>query len=360
MCFSFEVNALTTHTRRSELNAWVDVLKRHVRAVGIRKYNVTLCSERGKEGKDGEGGPIAMSDRNESESESKNESDIEGRKKKQTWAAVEGTTNPSNNDSPTDGKKADGERAKTTNNGEETFKRSHSSDSGARKERQEKRNTPSKMLMTFLRTSLANLKEGSGDATNRLDRSPSSGGSSDEAASPLSGSPSSSGRRRSTLSLGRKSGSMYAPSRSAPLPAVEERQRSQSVARQEDHGGGTTGSATTSPGPPQRAAVKKEATRRKAKSEDDEWKNVFGAEKAKTTEAKNEEKKRNEGEKRKQKNEDDKSEAKETSDLAASKTQVVTSPRHRKKKEKEEEKEDTDSHTKPTKKNKKAKKENKN
>jgi hypothetical protein len=333
----------------------VDVLKRHVRAVGIRKYNVTLRSERGKEGKedkDGESGLVAMSERNESDS--KNESDVEGRKKKQTWATVEDTTNTSNNDSPTDGKKEDVERAKKTNNGEETFKRSHSSDSGARKERQEKRNTPSKMLMTFLRTSLANLKEGSGDAANRLDRSPSSGGSSDEAASPLSGSPSSSGRRRSTLSLGRKSGSMYAPSRSAPLPAVEERQRSQSVARQED-GDGTTGSATTSPGSPQRAAVKKEATRRKAKSEDDEWKNVFGAEKAKTTEAKNE------GEKRKQKNEDDKSEAKETSDLAAPKTQVVTSPRHIKKKEKEEDKEEeTDSHTKPTKKNKKAKKENKN
>ncbi len=328
----------------------MDVLKRHVRAVGIRKYNVTLRSERGKEGKDGEGGPIAMSDRNESESESKNESEVEGRKKKQTWATVEDTANTSNNDSPTDGKKEDVERAKKTNNGEETFKRSHSSDSGARKERQEKRNTPSKMLMTFLRTSLANLKEGSGDATNRLDRSPSSGGSSDEAASPLSGSPSSSGRRRSTLSLGRKSGSMYVPSRSAPtLLAVEE----QSVARQEDHGDGTTGSATTSPGSQlQRAAVKKEATRRKAKSEDDEWMNVFGAEKAKTTEAKNEEKK---------KNEDDKSEATETSDLAASETQVVTSPRHRKKKEKEEEKEeDTDSHTKPTKKNKQAKKENKN
>jgi hypothetical protein len=331
----------------------VDVLKRHVRAVGIRKYNVTLHPERGKEGRDGEGGPVAMSDRNESKSENKNESDVEGRKKKQTWAAVEDTTNSSSNDSSTYRKKEDVERAKT-NNGEESVKRSHhsgGSDNSARKERQEKRNTPSKMLMTFLRTSLANLKEGSGDATNRLDRSPSSGGSSDEAASPLSGSPSSSGRRRSTLSLGRKSGSMYAPSRSAPLPAVEERQRSQSVARQ-DHGDGTTGSATTSlPGSPQRAAVKKEATRRKAKSEDDdEWKNVFGAEKVKTGEAKNE------GEKRKQKNEDDKSEAKETSDLAASKTQVVTSPRHRKKKE--EEKEEADSHTKPTKKNKKAKKEN--
>ena len=70
----------------------MDVLKRHVRAVGIRKYNVTLCSERGKEG---EGEHVTMSDRNdnENESESKNESDVEGRKKKQTWASVEDTTN---------------------------------------------------------------------------------------------------------------------------------------------------------------------------------------------------------------------------------------------------------------------------
>jgi hypothetical protein len=287
----------------------LDVLKRHVRAVGIRKYNVTLQpSERPPEGNEG-GGPVAEGEKSESD-------DV--KRKKQTWAEESASTPVSNDASPVETKRA----AKNKSAKNEAMSKTDSEDSETetaairRKEQQDKRRTPSKMLMTFLRTSLANLKEGQG-----------SSGDESQSPSPPSGSPSSSGRRRSTLSLGRKSGSVYAASRSAPLAAVEERPRSVSVAQTQD--GDDQSRPNSLPSSPQRV-VSKEPTRRKKRVDgDDAWKGVFGG-REETKEASHTASEQREGSETHKKQEEGNLEAK--ADLAAS-TRVTTSPRHKKKKE---------------------------